>query len=168
MSVLSRQNNGNLNIAMWNIHGFSSNKSTDDVFLKTIKNVNILSIVETWSGGDNPPIEIPEFSLVANSTRKKHGKARRFSGGISIYVRDEIKKGTSKLPHSNTDIVWIKLDKAFFNLRKDVFLGIIYFSPENSSGHNQDLNDVYAKLLSDIEKYSSKGDIIVQYRSRFK
>ena len=161
-SIFSHRNNGKLNVAMWNIHGFSSYKSDDDVFLNTVKNVDILSLVETWGGGDNPQIQIPEFSLVTNSNRKKHGKARRFSGGISIYVKNQIQKGVSKLPYSNTDIVWIKLVKSFFNLQKDIFLGIIYFSPENSSGNSQDLNDLYRTLLGDIEKYSSQGDIIVQ------
>ena len=114
MSKLFHKNHGNLNIAMWNINGFTPNKSLDDDFLKTISNVHLLSLVETWSGGDNPDISIPGFSLISNSSRKKHKKARRFSGGISIYVKNGLSKGISKLPYSNTDIVWIRLDKKLF------------------------------------------------------
>ena len=161
MSKLFHKNHGNLNIAMWNINGFTPNKSLDDDFLKTISNVHLLSLVETWSGGDNPDISIPGFSLISNSSRKKHKKARRFSGGISIYVKNGLSKGISKLPYSNSDIVWIRLDKNFFNLKKTTFLGVIYFSPENSSGTCQDLNDLYSKLLSDVAQYSSQ-DVIIQ------
>ena len=147
---------------MWNIHGFSLNKATDADFLEAICNIDVLSLVETWCGGDNPQIDVPEFSCITSSTRNKHKKARRFSGGISIYVRNNLKTGVSKLPFSNPDIVWVKLLKSFFNFKKDVFLGIIYFSPEGSTGNNEDLNVLYSKLLSDIEIYSSQGDIVIQ------
>ena len=109
MSKIVRKIHGNLNIAVCNVHGFSSNKAIDDVFLNTISNLDIFSLVETWSGSDNPEFDIPGFSLVAHSIRKKHKKARRFSGGISVYVKNEIRKGVSQLPFSNSDIVWLKL-----------------------------------------------------------
>ena len=49
MLQLFHKNHGNWNIAMWNIHGFPSTKAIDDNFLKTIANVDILSLVETWA-----------------------------------------------------------------------------------------------------------------------
>ena len=162
MSNQFHKSHGKLNIGMWNIQGLSLKKSTDEDFVNTISNVHILGLVETWCGGGNPQIDISGFSFVTNSTRKKASKARRFSGGISIYIKNDLRKGVSKLAPGHNDIVWVKLDKNFFHLKKDVFLAIIYFSPENSTGAKEELKDLYSKLLSDIELYSSQGDIIIQ------
>ena len=62
-----------------------------------MSNVHVLSLVETWSGGGNPEHATTGFTFVANSTRKKHKKARRFSGGISIYIKNDLVKGVAKM-----------------------------------------------------------------------
>ena len=68
-----------------------------------------------------------------------------------IYVK------VSKLAYSHSDIVWIKIDKTFFHLKTDIFLAVVYFSPEHSSGASDNINDLYSKLLNNIEFYSQLG-----------
>ncbi|CAG2257989.1 unnamed protein product [Mytilus edulis] len=92
--------------------------------------MHIISLVETWSDSGKPVDNIPGFDFICNSTRKKHKRARRGSGGISLYVRSSIYK--------------------------------VYFSPEYSSGCTEDINEVYSKLLRNIEHYSQLGDIVIQ------
>ncbi|VDI65671.1 Hypothetical predicted protein [Mytilus galloprovincialis] len=150
-----------LKTAMWNIEGLTTDKSQDPYFLETISKFHIVSFVETWSNSD-PKLSLPEFNLISSSSRKKHKKARRHSGGINIFVKKSINNGVKSIHNDHSDIAWVILDHTFFNLKRDIYLAAVYVSPENSSCNVPDLNSVYAHLLSDIEKYCKLGDIMVQ------
>jgi hypothetical protein len=65
------------------------------------------------------------------------------------------------LSSRDSDIVWIKLDSKFFSLNRDVFIAVVYFSPENSSSCTEDINAIYSRLLRNIEHYSQLGDIVL-------
>ena len=56
----------------------------------------------------------------------------------------------------HTDVLWIKLD------HRDIFLAIVYISPENSSRKADDLESIYAHILEGIVKNSQYGDIMIQ------
>ena len=111
--------------------------------------MHVLSLVETWSDSGKPENSIAGFTLLCNNTRTKHKKARRCSVGIACSIHNDLCKGVSKLAYSHSDIVWIKIDKTFFHL-KDISLAVVYFSPENSSGASDKINDLYSKLLINI------------------
>ena len=120
------------------------------------------SFVETWNDSGKSVNNIPSFICICNSTRKKHQRARRGSGGIAVCVKNFISKGVSNLSSRDSDIVWIKLDSKFFSLNRDVFIAVVYFSPENSSSCTEDINAIYSRLLRNIEHYSQLGDIVIQ------
>jgi hypothetical protein len=147
---------------MWNIQGFTQNKIIDQDFVNFISKMHVLSLVETWSDSGKPENSIAGFTLLCNNTRIKHKKPRRCSGGIAVYIKNDLSKGVSKLAYSHSDIVWIKIDKTFFHLKKDIFLAVMYFSLENSSGASDNINDLYSKLLNNIEFYSQLGEVVVQ------
>ena len=69
---------------------------------------------------------------------------KRNSGGINVYIRKTIIGGTSFVTTRNKNILWIKLDKSFFELGKDLYLGTVYISPNTSQVIEQ-------ALLHDIE-----------------
>ncbi|CAC5378290.1 unnamed protein product [Mytilus coruscus] len=47
-------------------------------------------------------------------------------------------------------------------ISRDVFVTAVYISPEYSSHNNNDIESIYSILLSEVDKYSSMGDIIIQ------
>ena len=153
-----------LNFAMWNIEGLTSVKCTDPHFLSYVSNFDILSFVETWSSDHDVAANLPGFQLVDSRNRQKHKKARRNSGGIKVFVKNAIFKGVEKLStHSpNPDIIWVKFDQKFFNMDKDIYMAIVYVSPENKNTNTQNLETLYSNLLASIVKYSNLGHIIVQ------
>ncbi|CAC5405515.1 unnamed protein product [Mytilus coruscus] len=100
-----------LKIGMWNIEGLTSEKANDPHFQNIVSKLSIASFVETWIGNESiQDISIPNFDLVLSSNRKKHKKARRYSGGINIFAKSSISKGVKSLTNSHPDILWIKLD----------------------------------------------------------
>ena len=57
---------------------------------------------------------------------------KRNSSGIAVYIRKTIIGGTSFVTTRNKNMLWIKLDKSFFELDKDLYLGTVYISPNTS------------------------------------
>ena len=114
---------------------------------------------EIWGSQD---LSLPGFDLIHRTSRKRNKKARRNSGGISVYVKHSLKKGVKKLETKHTDITWIKLDHLHLKLKKDIYLASVYISPEHTSGNVPDMDSVYSQLLQDIEIYSKDGDIVIQ------
>ena len=149
-----------IKIGTWNIQGFNNEKLNSPDFMNVISNMHVFSLVETWSDSGNF-ISIPGFTHIYSNNRCKHKKARRNSGGISVYCTHTLSKGISVMPSDHTDILWIKLNHTFFNLRRDLFVAFIYFSPENSSALSKDLEENFSTLLRKIEHYKS-GDILLQ------
>ena len=129
--------------------------------MKIISNMHVFSLVETWNDSGTI-LSIPNYALICNSNRTKHKKARRNSGGIAIYAKHSLTKGLSKLPNEHSDIQWVKLNHNFFNLPRDVYLAFIYFSPESSSGQPKDIEEMFSKLLRNIEYYSQYGEVLIQ------
>jgi hypothetical protein len=66
---------------------------------------------ETWTN-KKTNIELNGYKNPIHSYRKfQNRRARRASGGIIIYIKNDIRKGV-KLVKNDTDcIVWLKLDK---------------------------------------------------------
>ena len=142
-----------ITISSWNIRGLGD-KHTEELFLKKITaDINI--ILETWKG-ENYNTQIEGFVSITKC-RKKHKKSKRHSGGIIIYVKKSIFKGVSYLCKETTspNRAWLKLDKQFFGLEKDLYLCAIYIPPQNSVHANDDLID----LENEISKLSCLGEI---------
>ena len=77
----------------------------------------------------------------------------------AVHRRKTIIGGTSFLTTRNKNILWIKLDKSFFELDKDLYLGTVYISPNTSQVINQELLD---DIESEIVNFTLKGDVILQ------
>ena len=160
--TFSRFGKNMLNLCSWNIEGLTNDKVTDPYFQDIISKFELISFIETWTGENSPDFSLPNFELVHSSSRKKHKKARRFSGGICIFAKNSVKSGIKPVKNKHPDIVWVKLDHNFFKVKKDVYLGVVYISPESHSNRVNDIENLYSILLNDIEYYSTIGDIILQ------
>ena len=149
-----------LRIGFWNIHGFKSRSLGNKLKLhevkKDISKYDICGLAETHSDlGSNLSIE----GFKCYSKHRPISKNKRH-GGISLYIKRDISKGVKILNTNNKNVIWCKLDKSFFNLPKNIYLGTIYFSQsiyENSKGE-----DYIADLEQDIVDFSMNGDIIIQ------
>ena len=88
-------------------------------------------------------------------------RAKRAGGGIIIYVKDEIHKGVKLINNELDCIVWLKLDKYFFGLNEDIYLGVTYTVPQNSPIYTLYDNDLLDRLEEDIMLYSTKGSVFL-------
>ena len=56
----------------------------------------------------------------------------RKSGGIGLLVKQNISKYVETIDSDCEYIMWIKLNKAIFNIDNDIIMGIIYIPPDQS------------------------------------
>jgi len=147
-------------IGFWNIHGYNSKDFGNKLNLNEVKNdiarYDIYGLAETHSDFDS---DLSMENFKCYSKHRPKSKTKRH-GGITLYIKRNISKGVKIINTNNENVIWCKLDKKFFNLPNNIYLGTVYFSPtayESSKGE-----DYIANLEKDIFDFSSVGDIIVQ------
>ncbi len=151
----------NISIAYWNIDGLYQRcggqricKLDDPDVQNSLGRFDLIGLVETHcSNKDSPMME--DFHIIC-SNRPKSPNAPRHFGGIALCIKKSIKKGVKLLPVTNSEILWAKLDKNFFNMDSDLFLGIAYVSPISST-YSKRREDIFELLELDVAKYSKLG-----------
>ena len=154
-NTLLHASHDSISISSWNVHGLGQ-KHKDDLFLDYIKHdINIL--LETWKS-DETDIDIPNFDKIS-IFRTKGKKAKRNSGGVIIYVNNEINTGITVLKNvtKSKNRIWLKLNKTFFGFDKDIFLCGIYIPPVCSFHYNNE----YENLEKEIKTLSKDGSILL-------
>ena len=150
-----------LNIAAWNINGLV-NKISDRYFVNTVNDFDCIVLCETWLSQalDSNSIDgLVPFSKI----RPKNAKARRSSGGISILLKPEVRKGVKFIENENDICIWLKFDKTYFRMPQDLLLCACYIPPEGSEFYkkNGKMIDPFIVLEEEILRYKSKGNILV-------
>ena len=123
-----------------------------DVALPLCKD-GIVILVETHcSYNDNPTL--PGFSKPVQNIRPKSPGASKHYGGIAVFVREVIRDGVKFLPFTNSEYMWFKLEKDFFNLDNDLYVVVVYIS--NTTFAETNIN-VLEAVETDAAKFSSDG-----------
>ena len=157
-----------LNIAHWNIEGHKNStvcKFNDQQFVNELTKHDIIALTETHAGPD-ADLSVDGYFTYTTS-RAKHRKARKYSGGIAILIRDYLLRGT-EIKRSSSELVWVKLDKSFFNLSEDFYIGVVYLSPKSSQCTRGLSENTWNQLEKDICQYNDLGKIVLlgDYNSR--
>ena len=95
-------------------------KLLDEEFTQVIQSYDFITLVETWLPTKSR-INIEGFYSFSKS-RKKNRRARRYSGGISILVKQNLKRGVKIIDGKCEGVLWVKLCKDFFHFPQDIFV----------------------------------------------
>ena len=137
-----------IRICSLNLHGGLSDKINDDYFKNLVKCYDIICIQEAWLVENN----------TINLTGYDYYRSDRFKGGhggIVVFYKHEIKHGLTKIQNKNSDIIWFKLCKKYF----DLYIASAYIAPSNSFVHKD--TDVFHSLNNDITFYSNLGEVMI-------
>ena len=156
-----------LNIGVWNIHGIFCNinksklcKLDDPEFIRNISSFDILCLQETLSYPKcTNPLSIEGFRVIP-LYRKISGNNRHF-GGSMLCIKNHVRNGVKIVEKFCGDIVWVKLDKTFFSLEKDLFVCFAYVPPSDSPYvKNLDV-DILEKIEEGLLGYSKRGNVLL-------
>ena len=116
---------------------------------------------ETWTTRHSD-IELDGYSHPIHSFRRFQNKrAKRASGGVIIYIKDNIRKGVKLIKNEVDCLIWLKFDKCFFQISEDIYLCVAYIPPENSVFHNMFDGDIFRLLEDDISLYQNSGKMFL-------
>jgi hypothetical protein len=150
-----------LSICYWNINGLSEDKLDRDAAGSFVTKYDIIIFAETWRS--DPPtlsgykcIDFPRIELNVN--------ARRGSGGISVFIKDDISPFVKVVKHYHDCIVWLNIEDHTIDAvplsNKHVMLGAVYFPPEGST-YNCNKEDYYDMLENDILQFNSCAPTVI-------
>ena len=156
-----------LNISSWNIHGifnriegFRYNKTHSPHFWEVIGKSKIFGLIETHHlDTEIDQIQINGYKCF-NVCRKKRGNRGRNSGGIAVYICNTIIKGITKIPSSGSENILIKLNKAFFGIKRDIVITFSYCVPVYSSFQLREQLDIFGDLEYKLGCVGSESDIL--------
>ena len=150
-----------LKICYWNIHGWSSkiigNKLADSEFLEKISDCDIVALSEIHSDKN---LSLPGFISIKQKIRKKLHGGPKISGGVGIFVKEDVEHLIQLIPNENQDSIWVKIKKELCGEKEDIFLGSFYVSPEGKKSDGKP--DFFTAMNKEINLFRYKGVIIVQ------
>ena len=74
-------------------------------------------------------ISVPGYAFIAQQ-RQQH--FIRKSGGIGIFLRNDLSDKIHQICTDSDYILWLKMDKSLFNIEQDFLLDILYIPPMQS------------------------------------
>lgn len=153
-----------VSLAYWNIDslfnridGQRSCKLGEDIFCELANHYDIIGLVETHCGPDEPLV-LEGFQIYQNN-RTQSANSRYF-GGIAVCINNSIKPGVKILPTSNSEMMWLKLCQHFFNLDRDLYISMVYISPHGSS-YTGKRDNIFEILENDVSVYSKLGNCLI-------
>ena len=155
-----------LRFGCWNIHGlfknfggFKYSKLHDDYVQDIIMSNHIFGLVETHhTGKEASDLYVKGFHNYSVCREKNKKKA---SGGICVFVKNELRAGVCKVPYVGSELLCLKLKKDFFHLNNDIYLTVCYCAPSNSTVLRRLDIDIYEQLSDALSEFANKGDLIL-------
>ena len=145
----------------WNIHGTNSkiigNKLVDPEFLNKISNKDIVRHSELHT---NDMISLPGFKLINQHFREKKHRGPKISGGLAVFVKDDLQHMVTEVITKNEDSIWIKIQRNKDETNDDIYIGTYYISPARKQCGNQD--ELLTNFNAEILRFKEKGQVIIQ------
>ena len=155
--IISRLKFGFLNVG--GLVNKEGNKLEDPLFLNEIQKFDIMFLVETHIGYD---LDMPNLGpFHCYTVCRPKSRNNRYYGGLAILCNVHIKPHVKILPNNNSEFQWVKLEREFFGLRRDVYICVVYIPPASSS-YSQSIDyDLLESIEKDVRKFGQIGDIML-------
>ena len=111
---------------------------------------------ETWAN-NSTNFEINGFKSFNFYRKCQNKRARRNSGGVAVIISD----GVRVVKFCFDTIIWLKLDKHFFNLQNDIHIAGVYIWVESSPYYNVVNVDLFQTLQEDIYNFDTLGSVLL-------
>jgi len=163
LSLSAQMISRDISIGFWNIDGLyyrvgNQRLSKIQELESKVNSFDIICLAETHCGYDDI-INFEGYKFFVN-IRPKNPRAKRHSGGLAIGFRECLLPGITLLPRVNSEIMWVKIHKTFFNLEEDMYLAVVYVSPYSSSFSSQ-RDNIFEILEKDLTAYSKLGKCLI-------
>jgi len=151
-----------LHISCWNIQGLHSStfelKSEDPEFIKSIKDVDLIILTETWCKNDSLIHCPPGYNeIMVPSIKFKNIRKGRTSGGILVWYKEDLCSQISTVKQGKSHI-WLRIDQTLGITDRDLYLCAIYIPPVDSPYFEEDIFDT---LHSETAYFQAQGNVLL-------
>ena len=163
IEIRNAHQENSLSFCFLNINGLTVEKV--ECITNMITNFDFFAVVETWLKNDShDDFSVDGYILQCYNRTSLNPRARRGSGGIALYIREQLVDGVETVSDVNLssidDRVWFRLCKDFFGLDNDLYLGVWYIPPSDSCRCTQ-TQDMWAVFKYEISHIQGRGDVIL-------
>lgn len=141
-----------LRCASLNVQGLftkRTNKLKSQCLNDILINNDIVMFTETWTDQFSElHVEGFEYFVLHRTLVKTTSK--RNSGGIIIYVKNELVCDDTLFFTCQDDIIWVKIAASKLNIDKDVMVGLCYVLPDDSSRQSVVENCIFDRLIDSV------------------
>ena len=138
-----------LRFCLLNAQGLTSkrtNKLKSSDFENFFSSTDIILITESWTD-EYSDIEVSDFDAFVLHRKEKKKGCKRNSGGIVLYIRSKYVTRDTLVYISQDDIIWVKFNKALFSVSNDLYVGLCYVIPDDSSRQSLVDSNIFDRLL---------------------
>ena len=142
------------------MNGSLESKLQDECFVNSLIGFDIIALSECWING-NSKIDLNGYVPVSKPRRRRKN-ARRDSGGLVCYFKENIWEGVRECYWDFEDGLAFKLDKTFFSFNDDIFMIVPYMRPSTSTRNVLENGvDAFEILTDKIAELCIHGQICV-------
>lgn len=144
----------------WNVNGLSALKKDDPDFVEFLAKFDVIFLYETSAAADSD-LKLSGYCSHNFYRKFQHRNARRCSGGVAVFYREELQDGIQIVSNKHDSLIWLNLDRFFFRVENDIYLSGIYLWPEGSPAYTVLDVDFFDILEQDINIYSELGSVYI-------
>ena len=111
-----------------------------------VQSYDILCVTETKTDTSDI-ISFPNYTYFSQCRKQPFV---RKSGGIGIFIKDELANYVTIIESESDYVCWLKLSKSCLNIDEDLYLGAVYVPPVESRFHTQDETDMFEVEISSM------------------
>ena len=142
-----------IKVGALNCQGLKEKYETPE-FVDMVKSCLVFGVCETWLRKGENTVQVENYKFYPYSRKTEGGVIR---GGVGLFINEEYKKWIKVLYDISSEYcIWCKLKKEFFGFGEDLYIGMVYIPPQDSSrekrtkiNHFKNICDTYASLKSE-------------------
>ena len=135
----------NISIASLNVCGLKRRLEYPE-FQELVNNFEVFCVSESKLD-KHDIISLKGYTYVSQIRKQRY---LRKSGGIGIFIKNELYRYVSVIDSDSDYILWIKFDKLLFGTPEDVVLGAVYLPPGDSRFNTQDELDLFEVEITNM------------------
>ena len=104
------------------------------------------------------PTRLSGFKVFIHPRTTLHKQAKRSSGGLAIFIKEDLKHHIDILPsRGNQERIWLRCHENLFIDNTSVFICFVYIAPESSCNVKAYNETVSSDVELEILHYSNKN-----------
>ena len=127
-----------LNCASLNVCGLKRRLHYPD-FCELVHKYDIFCVCETKLDKYDS-IELHGFTFISQCRKQKF---IRKSGGLGVFVRNELSEFITQEDSESDYIMWLKINKTAFKTNEDLYIGVVYVPPSDSRFNTIDETNIF-------------------------